>query len=75
MANAYVITSVTHMGDNATVVGTVNGVPVTVQCNWSAITQQPSTGAFEAFIGPLMLAQTQPVQPTSAPVYEVSWSA
>ena len=73
--NSYVITSVTHIGDNATVAGTVNGFDVTFQCNWSAITQQPSTAAFEAFIGPLMLAQAQPAQPVSAPVYEVSWSA
>jgi len=75
MANNYVITSVTHLGDNATVVGTVNDVAVTVQCNWSAITQQPSTSAFEAFIGPIMLAAAQPAQPVSAPVYEVSWTA
>jgi len=75
MANVYVITNISHMGDNATVTGTVNGVPVVVECNWSAITQQPSTAALQAFLGPLMLQQAQPTQPTSTAIYNGTWNA
>jgi hypothetical protein len=75
MANVYVVTGITHLGDNATVVGTVNGLPVVVQCNFSAITQQPSVAAFEAFIAPLMLQQAQPTQPTSFPGFNGTWTA
>jgi hypothetical protein len=64
-AHTYIINSMTHLGDNATVTGTVDGIPVTVTCNYSAITQQPSTAAFQNFIAPLMLAQAFPAQPVA----------
>lgn len=74
MANTYVITGISHIGDVATVTGTFNGVPVTVQCNWSAITVQPNTSAVEAFLAPLMLAQAQPSQPTNTAIYNGTWT-
>ena len=80
MANNYVITSIAHQGDNATVNGTVQiggvGTPiaVSVSCNWSAITQQPSTAALQAFLAPLMLAAAQPAQPAVFNGDNSSWS-
>jgi hypothetical protein len=74
MANNYAITQITHMGDVATVTGTVNGVPVVVTCNWSAITALPNTAAVQAFLAPLMLAQAQPAQPTVVNTFDSAWS-
>ena len=74
MANTYVISNISHLGDVATVTGSVNGIPVTVTCNWSAITGLPNTAAVQAFLAPLMLAQAQPTQPVNVGTYDGTWS-
>jgi hypothetical protein len=78
MANSYVITLITHQGDNATVYGTVNGVQVCVLCSWSEITAQPNVTAFEDFVSPLMLAVyntiTTPIPINSDTTHNNSWS-
>lgn len=63
MAHTYIVTGIFHTNDVATVSGSVDGIPVSVTCNYSAITQQPSTIAFQNFIAPLMLAVAIPPSP------------
>ena len=75
MANTYVITNLYHLGDNATVTGTVDGTPVVVTCWWSAITQLPNVAAVQAFLGPLMLQAAQPNQPVTVGTYNGTWVA
>lgn len=74
MAHTYVITGISHLGDVATVTGTVDGQPVTVGCNWSAITGLPNTAAVQAFLAPLMLAQALPTQPTVVNTFDSTWT-
>jgi hypothetical protein len=66
MANTYVITSISSVGDQFTVQGTVNGTPVVVNTWVSALPSGvlASAIAFHNFIAPLMLAALPP-QPTS----------
>jgi hypothetical protein len=66
MANNYVITSISSIGDVLTVVGTVNGISVTVTTWVSAVPNGAfaSAVAFHNFIAPIMLAAL-PVTPTS----------
>jgi hypothetical protein len=69
MAHTYVITNVAHINDSATVTGTVDGIPVTVQCNWSAITGESNTTAVQNFLAPLMLNAAIPTGPISTAIY------
>lgn len=68
MAHTFVIQSVTHIGDTATVTGTVDGVPVTVQCWFSALTSLPSANAVQTFLAGLMLA-AMPAAPVAVPTW------
>ncbi len=56
MAHTYTISSMTAMGDQLTVVGSVDGQSVTVQTWLSAIAKLPSAAAVQGFLAPLMLA-------------------
>jgi hypothetical protein len=56
MAHTYVISSVSSVGDYLTVVGTVDGVSVTVNTWVSAAPSLASAIAFRNFITPMMLA-------------------
>ena len=68
MANTYVITSVSTLGDQLTVIGTVNGTPVTVSTWVSAAGgSMASAIGFQNFIAPLMLA-AMPVVPVAQPL-------
>lgn len=74
MAHVYIVTSISHLGDNAVVTGSVDAIPVSVNCNWSAITQQPNTASFQAFIAPLMLAQAIPPAPATDLTHNGTWT-
>lgn len=70
MAHAYVVTSATYIPGSSsdpvvTVVGSVDGIPVTVQVWLSAVQQAEaiSMAALKNFISPIMLAQAQANQP------------
>lgn len=65
MAHTYVVSTNTAIGDNATLTGTVDGIPVTVNYSVSATTGFSVTQA-KNFIAPLMLAQAIP--PTAVTV-------
>lgn len=63
MAHTYVVTSNTAVGDLATLVGTVDNTPVTI--NYWVSHVQPMTAAnAKNFIAGLMLAQAIPPAPT-----------
>jgi molybdopterin biosynthesis enzyme len=67
MANTYVINSVTILGDQLTVQGTVNGTPVTVSTWVSAAgNSMASAISFRNFIAPLMLAAVPSASTTRA---------
>lgn len=86
MANAYVVTSATYIPGSApdpvvTIVGSVNGVPVTVQMWLSSITQANTSGGITAvknLVSPAMLAQanlnTPPAPQAPAQLPTGSWS-
>lgn len=71
MAHAYVVTSATYIPGSSpdpqvTVVGSVDGIPVTVQLWLSAIQQAQAAGGITAvknLVSPIMLAQAQINQP------------
>ena len=69
MANTYVITSVTVVGDTLTVVGSVNGTPITVSTWLSAVGSGvlASVVSFQNAIYPLMLALYNATLPTAYP--------
>lgn len=69
MAHTYIIQSVTHMGDIATITGSVDGIPVTVTGWWSAITSAANVLAAQAYMTGLMLAAAFPPSPTGTAVY------
>ena len=73
MANTYVITGITHLGDLATVTGNVNGISVVLSCSWSAITGQVNTATVQAFLAPLMLAAAG-LSATAVSTYDSTWS-
>lgn len=74
MANTYVITSVTSVGDNLTVIGTVNGIQVGLVTSLSkAGNAMASAIAFENYIAPLMLAAVPPT-PTVYGALNLSFS-
>ncbi len=56
MAHTYVISSMTAVGDQLTVVGSVDGQSVTVQTWLSALAKLPSAASVQAFLAPLMTA-------------------
>jgi hypothetical protein len=86
VAHAYVVSSATYIpGSSAdpavTIIGTVDGVPVTVETWLSAITAANTAGGLTAvknLVSPLMLAQAginvpqAPIQPAQLPTG--SWS-
>jgi len=86
VAHAYVVSSATYIPGSApdpqvTIVGTVDGIPVTVQTWLSAVTAANTAGGLAAvknLVSPLMLAQAginsppAPVQPAQLPTG--SWS-
>lgn len=86
MAHAYVVTSATYIPGSAadpqvTIVGSVDGIPVTVQLWLSAVLAANTAGGLTAvknLVAPLMLAQAQinappaPAQPAQLPTG--SWS-
>jgi hypothetical protein len=71
MANTYVVTSASYIAGSSsdpqvTIVGTVNGAPVTVQVWLSAVEQANTAGGLTAvknLIAPIMLAASQIVAP------------
>jgi len=70
MSHTYVISSVSTLGDQTTVTGTVDGTPVTVQF-WTTSQSQAAMAsaiAFHNFIAPLMLAAVPPT-PVSSPAH------
>lgn len=69
----YVIISITHVDDLATVVGTVDGVQVTIQCNFSAIAKQPSVASVWAMLSPLLLNAAIPSSPIAVNLYNGSF--
>ena len=57
MAHIYkILTAVNSGNDVCTIMGTVDGFPVTITPWMSAITKFPSTVALQNFLAPLMLA-------------------
>lgn len=62
MAHTYVVTSNTSIGDQATLVGTVDGIPVTVNY-WVSHVQPMTLANAKNFIAGLMLAQAIPAAP------------
>jgi hypothetical protein len=70
MANTYIVTSLTTSGNTVNVSGTVNGV--SVQTAYPASTTFASALLFQAFIGPLMLAQA-PLPSLAG--FQGTWSA
>jgi hypothetical protein len=64
MAHSYAITSNTAVGDQATLVGTVDGIPVTVNYWVSALTSLTEDQQ-KAYLASLMDAQVFPPQPSS----------
>jgi len=71
MPNQYFIQSVTNTHDgNMTIVGAVNGFPVTVTIPFQVF---GNTLLFQAYIAPFMLAQV-PVQPTAIPGTTGGWT-
>lgn len=86
MAHVYVVTSATYVPGSAsdptvTIVGTVDGTPVTIQIWLSAIQQAQQAGgiaAVKALVSPIMLSQAiannppAPTSPVSLPTG--SWS-
>jgi hypothetical protein len=73
MAHTYVVQTATRVGDVMTITGTVDGVPVTINPWFSAISALPNTAAVQNFIAPLMLAAAvaaggvAPVAPPTVP--------
>lgn len=68
MAHTYVISSVSTIGDQNTVIGTVDGTSVTASY-WTtpaSVAAMASAIAFRNFIAPLMLAALPPT-PTTSP--------
>jgi hypothetical protein len=75
MSHAYVISSVSVVGDALTVTGTVDGTAVTVNTWVSAAgNAMASAIAFRNFITPLMLAAV-PAGPVSHPELNMSFTA
>lgn len=81
MAHTYVVTSNSYIPGPAdpqvTIVGTVDGIPVTIQVWKSAYDSARASGgvpALEALVAPLMLAQSVINQPPApvAPVNQVT---
>lgn len=68
MAHTYVVTSNTAVGDQATLVGTVDGIPVSVNY-WVSHVQPMTLAQAKTFIAGLMLAQAIPNAP--APVAQL----
>jgi hypothetical protein len=64
MPHTVIITSVSHMGDNGTAVGTVDGQDVIVNFWWSALTKFASTALAQNFLAGLMIAAAFPPNPT-----------
>ena len=69
MAHTYVIQSVTSVGDVTTVVGTVDGTPVTCTVWLSALAKFPTAVQAQSFIASAMLAALPP-QATPQPTYQ-----
>lgn len=63
MANTYIITSVTHLGDAAIVTGTVNGTPVTAQFSFSSLGTFATALLAQSFLAGLMLQAFNALQP------------
>jgi hypothetical protein len=57
MVNCYVITSNSVVGDKCTIIGTVDGFPVTIDVSKALMDAQPSVAALRNIIAPIMLAQ------------------
>jgi hypothetical protein len=75
MSHAYVINSVSVLGDALTVTGTVDGMAVTVNTWVSAVgNAMASAIAFRNFIIPLMLAAV-PAAPVLYPGLNMSFTA
>jgi hypothetical protein len=72
--HTYIITSVTQLGDQLTITGTVDGVAVTVS-TWASAAGALLASAlgFRSFIAPLMLAALPPA-PTELPQLHQSFT-
>lgn len=68
----YIITSVAHLGDVATISGTVDGNPITVTGWWSVITGAANVAAAQTYIFGLMQAQYVPPIPVTTNIYNGS---
>lgn len=64
MAHTYVVTENTALGDTATLVGTVDGIAVTITYNLSAIAGLTLAQA-KNFIAPIMLNAAIPPAPAT----------
>jgi hypothetical protein len=69
MANTYVIQSVTHINDAATVTGTVNGTQVSANFCFSSLTTFPNTTAAQSYLANLLLAAFNALQVQSTAIY------
>lgn len=66
MPNTYVVTSNTAVGDQVTIAGTVDGIPVTVGCwlsHLQSLRQNGGLAAVRVYVASLMLAQAAPPPP------------
>jgi hypothetical protein len=65
MSHTYVVTSATAVGDNATIVGTVDDVPVTVYCSLALLNAQAAISFLQlkTFVASLMLPVAFPPPP------------
>jgi hypothetical protein len=69
MANTYVIQSVTHINDAATVTGTVNGIAVIANFAFSSLTTFASVALAQSFLATLMLAAFNAITVQTTAVY------
>jgi hypothetical protein len=56
MAHTYSVSSAVRLGDIVTIMGTVDGFPVTITPWFSALSSLANTTAVQNFVAPLMLA-------------------
>jgi hypothetical protein len=65
----YLIQSVSHIDNVATITGTVDGIPVTVTGLWSVIVGSPSIFNSQTYIAQLMQAAAYPSTSLSTTLY------
>lgn len=68
MAHTYIVSSDTALGDVVTIVGSVDGIAVTVQASLSAmkeLNQSGGTNAVKAYVAGIMLSAAIPPAPVA----------